>query len=156
MIQLALFQPSIPPNTGNIARQCAGMGVPLHLIGPLSIDLSAKAVRRAGLDYWPYVDLTVHTDPEAFLVWLDGRRCWMVSKHGPVRYDHASYSADDVLILGNELNGLPDSWLERDRERSVYLPIRPNVRSYNLADCAAVVLTEAFRQTGLWNGFDRD
>ena len=80
MLHVALFQPIIPPNTGNIARQCVGMGAALHLIGPLGFDLSDKAVRRAGLDYWEHLDLTVHEDREAFLDWLGDREPWLVTK----------------------------------------------------------------------------
>ncbi|MFN7967591.1 MAG: tRNA (cytidine(34)-2'-O)-methyltransferase [Acidobacteriota bacterium] len=151
---VALFQPSIPPNTGNIARQCAGMGVPLHLIGPLSIDLSARAVRRAGLDYWPHLQLTVHDSPELFQDWLAGRRFWLISKHGAHRYDRAEYLADDVLIFGNELHGLPPHWLTRWPQQALSIPIRSCVRSYNLANSVAIVMAQAFSTAGCWTGIE--
>lgn len=151
---VALFQPSIPPNTGNIARQCAGMDLPLHLIGPLTIDLSARAVRRAGLDYWPHLDLTVHDSPAAFETWLEGRRFWLISKHATRRYDQAHYQPDDVLIFGNELRGLPAEWLGRWPEQVLRIPIRPCVRSYNLANSAAIVVAQAFCTAGLWKRLD--
>lgn len=153
---VALFQPSIPPNTGNIARQCAGMNVPLHLIGPLTIDLSARAVRRAGLDYWPHLQLTVHESPDAFEGWLDGRRHWLISKHGTHRYDQADYRHDDVLIFGNELTGLPSAWLTRSPQQSLRIPIRSCVRSYNVANSAAIVMAQAFSTAGCWDAFGAD
>jgi tRNA (cytidine/uridine-2'-O-)-methyltransferase len=154
MLTVALFQPSIPPNTGNVARQCAGMDVPLHLIGPLTIDLSARAVRRAGLDYWPQLDLTSHENPAAFERWLASRRYWLISKHGRMRYDRVPYGTDDVLVFGNELHGLPAEWLERWTDRTVRVPIRSVVRSYNLASTVALVLGQAFATSGCWDRFE--
>lgn len=153
MIQVALFQPQIPPNTGNIARQCVGMGAALHLIGPLTIDLSEHALRRAGLDYWPHLALTVHDTPERFLAWLEPRRFWLISKHGARRFDRADYGGDDVLIFGNETGGLPTAWLERWSERALSIPILGPVRSYNLANSAAIVMAQAYSTSGL---FDRE
>ena len=80
MLDVVLFQPSIPPNTGNIARQCVGMNARLHLVGPLSFDMSEKALRRAGLDYWEHLNLTIHEQPEDFLGWIADRRCWLITK----------------------------------------------------------------------------
>jgi tRNA (cytidine/uridine-2'-O-)-methyltransferase len=149
MLHVAMYQPVIPPNVGAIGRQCVGLGAALHLIGPLSLDLSSQRVRRAGLDYWPALILHTHETPEAFLAWLDGRGVWLISKFGPWRYDRADYRDEDVLILGNENTGLPSHWHDRWHDRRVYIPIVGQIRSYNVSNCCAVVLTHASLQTGL-------
>ena len=150
MIHVALYQPKIPPNTGNIARQCVGMKAPLHLIGPHAFDLSDHAVKRAGLDYWPHLELREHATPEAFLGWLGERPVWPVTKHGRVRYDEPPYRDGDVLLFGNEIKGLPADWLERWAERTVYIPILGEVRSYNLANAASIVMAQAWLTAGLY------
>ncbi|MEX2213952.1 MAG: tRNA (cytidine(34)-2'-O)-methyltransferase [Phycisphaeraceae bacterium] len=151
MFHVALYQPSIPPNTGNIGRQCVGMNVHLHLIGPLAIDLSAQATKRAGLDYWKDLKLTVHDTPDAFLQWLGDRQPWLISKHGKLRYDRVPYRRDDVLLLGNEVTGLPDAWHQRWPERVAYVPILGPVRSYNLANTAAIVMAQCCLTAGLYD-----
>jgi tRNA (cytidine/uridine-2'-O-)-methyltransferase len=147
----ALYQPEIPPNTGNIGRLCVGMGIHLHLIGPCAFDLSDKALRRAGLDYWPHLAWTLHPDPDAFLTWLGQREPWLVTKFGHQLFTRAPYAGDDVIILGNEVRGLPESWRERWPERTLAIPISGQIRSYNLANAAAMVLSQAQAATG---GFD--
>lgn len=151
MLHVALYQPSIPPNTGNIGRQCVGMNARLHLIGPLKIDLSAQAVRRAGLDYWPRLDLQQHETPEAFLTWLGERRLWVVTRHGDVRYDQADFADEDILLFGNELTGLPDAWHDRWPDRRVFVPVMGDIRSYNLANTAAIVMAQACLRAGLYD-----
>ena len=148
MLEVALYQPSIPPNTGNIARQCVGMRARLHLIGPLGFDIDDKALRRAGLDYWDHLDLTLHETPDAFLDWLDDRRCWLVSKHGQLRYDEPDYRNGDVLTFGNELKGVPEAWHQRRPDRTLYIPILGPVRSYNLSNAVALVLAQASLKAG--------
>ena len=150
MLEVALYQPSIPPNTGNIARQCVGMRARLHLIGPLGFSLDDKEIRRAGLDYWPYLELTCHESPKAFLDWLGERRCWLISKFGKRRYDQCDYADGDVLIFGNEIKGVPQSWHQRWPERMAYIPILGNVRSYNLSNAVALVLGQACSTAGLY------
>ena len=152
MLHVVLYQPSIPPNTGNIGRQCVGMNARLHLIGPLSIDLGAQAVKRAGLDYWPRLDLVRHDDPAAFLDWLGDRRPWLVTKRGDLRYDRVPFADEDVLIFGNELHGLPDAWHERWPDRRVYVPVLGDIRSYNLANTAAIIMAQACLIAGLYDG----
>jgi tRNA (cytidine/uridine-2'-O-)-methyltransferase len=148
-MHLALYQPQVPGNTGAIGRTCVGLGAELHLIGPVAFDLSTHAARRAGLDYWPLVRVTLHASPEAFLAWLGGRRPWLVSKHGAHRYDQAPYQADDVLILGNEVRGIPEDWHRRWPDRGIAIPIRGPIRSYNLSCAAAIVAVHAHCVTGL-------
>lgn len=156
MLHIAMYQPEIPPNVGNIARQCVGMGAMLHLIGPYAIDLSSKAVRRAGLDYWPHLKLQQHDTPDAFLQWLGDRQPWLVTKFGQLRYDQAAYESDDVLLFGNELRGLPDAWRERWAERCVFIPMTSNIRSYNVANTVSVLLMEASRRSGLMDQMGRE
>ena len=149
MLHVVLYKPEIPPNTGNIARQCVGMNACLHIIGPISMDLSSSAVKRAGLDYWDRLDLTFHVDSKSFLEWLENRKPWLVSKHGEMRYDRADYSDEDVLIFGNEITGLPDEWISRWMERTVYVPMTDKIRSYNLANTAGIVLAQACLRAGI-------
>jgi tRNA (cytidine/uridine-2'-O-)-methyltransferase len=151
MLEVALYQPSIPPNTGNIARQCVGMGARLHLIGPLGFDVGEKSLKRAGLDYWEHLELMEHETPEAFLDWLGKRRCWLISKKGKLRYDQCDYRDGDVLIFGNEIKGLPQSWHDRWPESIAHIPILGNVRSYNLSNAVALVLAHACSQVGLFD-----
>lgn len=151
MLHVVLYQPSIPPNTGNIARQCVGMDARLHLVGPLSIDLSAQATKRAGLDYWPRLQLTQHATPDDFLGWLGDRRPWLVTTRGDIRYDRAPFQPNDVLIFGNELSGLPDDWHQRWPDRRVYVPMLGDVRSYNLANAAAIIMAQACLVAGLYD-----
>jgi len=150
MLHVALYQPSIPPNTGAIARQCVGMNAALHLIGPVAFDLSDHAVKRAGLDYWPHLRLHAYDAPEQFLNWLGERRPWLVTKAGALRYDQADYRDEDVLIFGNELDGLPGPWHQRWPNRRVSVPILGQIRSYNLANTVSIVLAEAMRIGGLY------
>lgn len=151
MIHVALYQPSIPPNTGNIGRQCVGMKMKLHLIGPIQMDLSARAVRRAGVNYWEHLDLQLHDSPQDFLTWLGDRAIWLVTKHGKTRYDKADYRDEDVLLLGNEQTGLPAEWLNRWPQRTVYLPILGPIRSYNLSNTASIVMAQAALVTGAYD-----
>ena len=151
MIHVVLFRPEIPPNTGNIARQCVGMNACLHIVGPIDFDLSEGAVKRAGLDYWEDLHLTVHENADGFLQWLGERQPWIVTKHGGHRYDSPEFRNEDVLIFGSETTGLPAIWLERWADRSVYVPILGNVRSYNLANTVSVVLAQASLQAGMYD-----
>ena len=151
MIHVALYKPEIPPNTGNIARQCVGMNAHLHIIGPINMDLSTNAVRRAGLDYWDKLSLTVHDSPDIFLEWLNERKPWLVTKFGSLRYDKAGYKDGDVLIFGNEITGLPEEWLSRWNDRTLYIPMPGDIRSYNLANTASIILAHANLTAGLYD-----
>ncbi|MEO0966408.1 MAG: tRNA (cytidine(34)-2'-O)-methyltransferase [Planctomycetota bacterium] len=153
MLQLVLYRPAIPQNTGTTARQCVGLGARLHLVEPM-FDLNEKAVRRAGLDYWPHLQLTTHNE-STFRDWLEHRPRdpYLVTKHATKRYDQPAYQPDDALILGNENTGLPDWLHDRYPNTRIQLPMpgtpQPDgtlgdVRSYNLANAAAIVLTHAW------------
>ncbi len=151
MLNVVLYKPEIPPNTGNIARQCVGMNACLHLIGPISFDISTKAVKRAGLDYWSELELTVHKNPDNFLQWLGARRPWLVTKSGGQRYDNAAFNESDILVFGNEITGLPREWMSRWSDRTVYVPLLGKVRSYNLANTVSIVLAQASLKAGLYD-----
>ncbi|MBA3708797.1 MAG: tRNA (cytidine(34)-2'-O)-methyltransferase [Planctomycetes bacterium] len=151
-MHLALYQPQIPGNTGNIGRLCVGMRARLEIIGPCAFDFGEKALKRAGLDYWPHLAWTLHPSPEAFLAWLGERQPWLVTKHGRQRFDQPAYAEDDVIILGNEVRGLPDEWHRRWAERTVHIPILGPIRAYNLANAAAMVLSHARIVSGAFTG----
>ncbi len=150
MLNIVLYQPKIAPNTGNIARQCVGMNCHLHVVGPIPFSLEDKAVRRAGLDYWPNLKLTMHDSPQAFDDWLGDRQPWLVTKFSSVRYDRADYRDDDVIILGSELEGLPEELHSRYPERRIAVPIMGPIRSYNLANTASIIMAQACLVAGLY------
>ena len=147
---LVVVHPQIPPNTGNIARTCAATHSPLHLVGPLGFDISHKAVKRAGLDYWDYVDMSYYESFEAFEKHLDSKaRMIGFTKKGTVKYSDIQYKDNDWLLFGSETEGLPDYILERCH-MPAYIPISEKyVRSLNLATAVAIGLYEARRQVGL-------
>jgi tRNA (cytidine/uridine-2'-O-)-methyltransferase len=148
MIRVALVEPEIPPNTGNVARLCAATRVPLHIVGVAGFRLDDRAVRRAGLDYWPEVILRRHPTlqnlhdslPEARFIYLTTK----AEKH----YIDWEFDRDDCLIFGPETRGLPEQVLRRNWDRCLTIPmLNPNVRSLNLATAVGIVLYEALRQT---------
>ena len=146
---VALIQPQIPPNTGNIARLCAATDSALHLIGPLGFSLDDDEVRRAGLDYWDDVDLWVHPVWGAFRAAVARERCLYFSAHGHQPYWDAPFAANAVLVFGNETDGMPDRIREKHPERLYRIPMRPAVRSLNLATAVGIVVYEAIRQLGV-------
>ncbi len=151
MLHVALWEPEIPPNTGNIARLCAATGVTLHLIGRLGFSLDAKQLRRAGCDYWPHVPLMRHTTFADFEAVIAPERIVCVETPAPRRYTEAEYQDGDCLLFGNESKGLPDSIRDRFAARAVGIPMPTgNVRSLNLATAAGIVLYEALRQVNKW------
>jgi tRNA (cytidine/uridine-2'-O-)-methyltransferase len=147
-LNIVLVEPSIPPNTGNISRLCAATGSRLHLIEPLGFDVSDKAVRRAGLDYWDSVDITVHPDFETFLKKNSKSRKYFFSTAGKRMFYEAEFQPGDYLIFGNETVGLSDQIIDvQPAEQLLNIPIKLDcVRSLNLSNCAAIVLYEALRQ----------
>lgn len=148
MPTIVLVNPQIPPNTGNIARTCAATVTPLHLVGPLGFDLSDRALKRAGLDYWPQVDLTLHPDWETFQAQQRqrGGRTIGFSTSGRCSYTDLVYRPDDWLLFGSETEGLPKAVLASCDETAVIPMDRSIVRSLNLSVSAAVALFEALRQ----------
>ena len=144
LFHLALVEPEIPGNTGNIGRLAVGLGVPLHLVRPLGFSLDAKHVRRAGIDHWSQVDLHVHDDLDAFLAWAEGRRLHLMSARARRAYTEIAFQAGDVLVFGRESVGLPDDLVARFGGWAI--PTPGAVRSLNLSNAAAVTAYEALRQ----------
>jgi len=149
MIRVTLVEPEIPPNTGNIARLCAATNVPLHIVGATGFRLDDKAVRRAGLDYWPQVILTRHQTLSDLYESLPAARYLYFTTKVSRSYADWTFLPDDCLIFGRETRGLPESVLSSNWDRCLTIPM-PNakVRSLNLATAAGIVLYEALRQTG--------
>ncbi len=155
-LNVVLVEPLIPQNTGNIGRLCVGTGSVLHLVEPLGFDIGAKAVRRAGLDYWAHLDLRVHPSWEAFWNGLDGgrrARVFGTSKRATRLYTDVRYRPGDLLVFGKETTGLGDAVLDDVGDRVVAVPRLGPVRSHNLGNTVSIVLYEALRQ--ITGGFAR-
>ena len=149
MFHIVLFQPEIPPNTGNIIRLAANTGASLHLIEPLGFPLDDAKMRRAGLDYHEYANLTVHKNWGACRQALGQKRWFAASTKGCARYDQVTFQPDDVLLFGPESRGLPLEVLqELDEAHWLRIPMRPDNRSLNLSNAVAVMVFEAWRQLG--------
>ena len=148
MINIVLVEPEIPMNTGNIARTCAATGSRLHLIRPLGFDISDKAVKRAGLDYWNLVDLFVYDNLEDFFQKNPHPDLWLATTKAPHTYTEATFHDGCFLFFGKETAGLPLSFRLAYRDRCLRLPMRQEARSLNLANSVAVFVYEALRQTG--------
>ncbi len=144
MLHLALYQPEIPPNSGNIIRLCANSGAQLHLIHPLGFSLDEKSLRRAGLDYHEYAQLQQHENYEAFLNSIQHRRIFACTTKATEIYSATKYQDEDVLLFGPESRGLPLEIL--NAHEKIKIPMQPNSRSLNLSNAAAIILYEAWRQ----------
>ena len=146
MLNIVLLEPEIPANTGNIARTCAATGSILHLIRPLGFDISDKAVKRAGLDYWHLVDVRVYDSLADFFEKTHAEDFWLLSTKAPRSYTEAQFRDGCYLLFGKETKGLPEEFLKAHYERCLRIPIRKEARSLNLSNSAAVVAFEALRQ----------
>src|SRR5687767_10872009 len=147
MFDVVLYEPEIPPNTGNIVRLAANAGARLHLVRPLGFTLRDRQLARAGLDYAELTEVTLHEDWAACRAHLANRRLFAVTTRGAFRYDGARYRADDVFVFGPETRGLPAEVLESfPVESRIRVPMREGNRSLNLANAVAIVLYEAWRQ----------
>ena len=147
-MHVALVEPEIPPNTGNIARLCAATRVPLHIVGVTGFRLDDRAVRRAGLDYWPEVELHRHRDMEALNEALPDARFIYLTTKAERDYTDWQFEMNDCLVFGRETRGLPEDLLRANWDRCLTIPmLNPKVRSLNLATAVAIVLYEAIRQT---------
>jgi len=152
-VHVILYQPEIPPNTGNVIRLCANTGARLHLIEPLGFAIDDARLRRAGLDYHEYADLTVHADWAACLAAIGPARLFALSTRGTVRYDTPRYEPGDAFLFGPETRGLPADVLAQIPEgRRLRLPMRPHNRSLNLSNAVAVTVFEAWRQSEFAGG----
>ena len=154
MFEIVLFQPEIPPNTGNILRLCANTGARLHLVRPLGFALDDRRMRRAGLDHVERESLSVHADLEACRRVLGPDRRWLAVETGAsLRHDQIAYQPGDVLLFGSETRGLPDEVLGAfPADHRLSLPQRPGSRSLNLSNAVAVTVYEAWRQMGFRSG----
>lgn len=152
LLHVVLYQPEIPPNTGNIGRTCVAIGAKLWLVKPLGFQIDEKQLRRAGLDYWPHLDWQAVENWDELASALAGpisaNRLWMFTKHAKQLYTTASFQRGDALLFGNESSGLPDTLHDRYARQALRVPMRPVVRSLNLSAAAAAVMYEAVRQVG--------
>jgi len=147
---IVFVEPEIPSNTGNIARTCAATGSVLHLVKPLGFSLDDKYLKRAGLDYWPYVKVEVHESLDNFLKEYEGRRMWLATTKGKQIYTDVCYQDEDMILFGRETAGLPRPFIDANIDRAVRIPMSEDtrLRSFNLANSANIILFEALRQQG--------
>ncbi len=149
-IHIVLVEPEIPPNTGNIARSCAATGSVLHLVKPLGFSIDDRSLKRAGLDYWPYVRVLVHESLEDFLEEYGDRRdrMFLATTKGTRPYTEIDYRDEDMILFGRETAGLPRDFIEANRERTIRIPLSEDtrLRSLNLSNSVSIVLFEALRQ----------
>jgi tRNA (cytidine/uridine-2'-O-)-methyltransferase len=153
MFHVILFQPEIPPNTGNVIRLCANAGASLHLIRPLGFELDHAKLRRAGLDYHEFVNVMAHADLSACLAVLRQPRVFAFTSHATYRYTDTQFADGDALLFGRETSGLPDEVLAAiPVAQRLRLPMQPDNRSLNLSNAVAVAVYEAWRQLGFPGG----
>jgi tRNA (cytidine/uridine-2'-O-)-methyltransferase len=147
---VVLVEPEIPPNTGNIARSCAATGSKLHLVEPLGFSIDEKSLRRAGLDYWPYVDVERHESLEAFLEKYKRKRKYLATTKGSKLYTDVEFKDEDMILFGRETRGLPGDFIAANSEMAIRIPMSEDtrLRSLNLSNAVNIVLFEALRQTG--------
>ena len=146
MLNIVLVEPEIPQNCGNIARTCAAIGARLHLIRPLGFDISDKAVKRAGLDYWHLVEVIDYENLADFFARNDVQEMWCLSTKAPRSYTEAAFHDGCYLFFGKETKGLPEAFLEAHRDSCVRIPMRDGIRSLNLSNSVAITAYEALRQ----------
>ena len=150
MLHIVLVEPEIPQNTGNIARTCAATGSELHLVKPLGFSIDDKSLKRAGLDYWPFVKLEVHESLAAFMEKYGDRRLYLATTKGKRLYTEVSFCDGDFLLFGRETRGLPADFISAHAAKTIRIPMSENTRtrSFNLANSANIILFEALRQLG--------
>lgn len=145
-MNIVLLEPEIPANTGNIGRTCVAAGARLHLIEPLGFRLGEKEIRRAGLDYWDQLDVSVYLNYQDFLEKNPGAKIYYASTKAPRIYTDVSYEKDAYVMFGKESAGIPEEILLENQERAIRIPMKGDIRSLNLGNSAAIVLYEALRQ----------
>lgn len=150
IINIVLVEPEIPPNTGNIARSCAATGAKLHLIKPLGFSIEEKSLKRAGLDYWPFVDLETHENLDEFLQKYGDCPMYLATTKGSKIYTDVSYEENAMLVFGKETAGLPRDFIEKNAEKTIRIPMGKDtrLRSLNLSNSVNIILFEALRQQG--------
>ena len=149
-IHIVLVEPEIPPNTGNIARSCAATGAALHLVKPLGFSIDDKSLKRAGLDYWPYVDVTVHENLDEFMEEYEDNRMFLATTKGGSIYTDVKFQDGDMILFGKETAGLPRDFIEEHKGSAIRIPMSKDtrLRSLNLSNSANIILFEALRQLG--------
>ncbi|MCL2569158.1 MAG: tRNA (cytidine(34)-2'-O)-methyltransferase [Oscillospiraceae bacterium] len=148
MLHIVLVEPEIPQNTGNIARTCAAIGARLHIVNPTPFEISDRTVKRAGLDYWQYLDLEMHDNLDAFLDKYGHEALFFVETGTETLYNDIQFPENPFLLFGSETCGLPECLLNSGRGQTVTIPVLPHIRSLNLSNAVAVVAYEVVRQKG--------
>ena len=149
MLHVVLYEPEIPPNTGNIIRLCANTGFQLHLIEPLGFDFDDKKLRRAGMDYREFANVQIHKNFDSMMQAIQPKNVWAMTTKATGDHTQVSFAKDDVILLGPETRGLPDEILTRlGPQAGIRLPMMPDSRSLNLSNACAIVVYEAWRQLG--------
>ncbi len=149
-IHVVLVEPEIPPNTGNVARSCAATGTTLHLVKPLGFSIDDKALKRAGLDYWPFVKLEVHESLDEFMNKYEGRTMYLATTKGGKVYTDVEFKDEDMILFGKETAGLPKEFIKEHQENAIRIPMSADtrLRSLNMANSVNIMLFEALRQLG--------
>ncbi len=146
MFNIVLFNPQIPPNTGNIGRLCVNAGATLHIVKPIGFDISEKAVKRAGLDYWNKLDLKIYENIEEFFNSIDINRCYFATTKTNTPYFDVKFEKGDYIIFGSETKGIDEEILNKYKEKCITIPMTKEGRSLNLAVSCGIILYEAIRQ----------
>lgn len=150
-MNIVLHEPEIPANTGNIGRTCVATNTSLHLIKPLGFEISDKAIKRAGMDYWKLLDLHIYENFEEFIARNNGARLFMATTKARKNYTDVSYNKDDFIVFGKESAGIPEEILVRYEDTSIRIPMFGEIRSLNLSNSVAIILYEALRQQNFDN-----
>lgn len=145
-MNIVLLEPEIPQNTGNIGRTCCATGTRLHLIEPMGFRINEKNLRRAGMDYWKDLDVTIYDSFEEFKQKNPNAKIWMATTKAPKRYTDVEFGPDDYVMFGKESAGIPEEILVKNQEMAIRIPMNPEIRSLNLSNSVAIVLYEALRQ----------
>lgn len=147
-LHIVLVEPEIPPNTGNIARTCAATDTVLHLVEPLGFSIDEKSVKRAGLDYWPFVKLEVHESLDDFMKKYGDHNLYLATTKGGHIYTEVQYQDEDMILFGKETAGLPKDFIAEHEDKAIRIPMSADtrLRSLNLSNCANIILFEALRQ----------
>ena len=146
-MNIVLLEPEIPQNTGNIGRTCCATGTKLHLIEPMGFRINEKNLRRAGMDYWENLDVTIYDSFYDFMEKNPGAKIWMATTKAPKRYTDVQFGPDDYVMFGKESAGIPEEILVENKDTCIRIPMNPEIRSLNLANSVAIVLYEALRQS---------
>lgn len=145
-MNIVLLEPEIPQNTGNIGRTCCATGTKLHLIEPMGFRINEKSLKRAGMDYWEHLDVTIYDSYEDFVAKNPDAKMWYATTKAPNRYSDVKFGDNDFIMFGKESAGIPENILVENQEACIRIPMNPEIRSLNLANSVAIVLYEALRQ----------